>query len=222
MDIKKMCLIACVVALVGCTVPVKNYSPTMRQSSYPPIQTVNTVGVGEHMLKQGTTAKSEALNVVQRANFMAVVIQPGLYLKMGEDGNGIYYYPFNNIPDGASLTYNFISLMYDKKKDKICAVDVGNNKFCISDVISERKEVEVKNDNAFQNTLIYNGRIGSQINLGYREFSNNLARPAFSNDVSYDLKESRKIGYKGALIEVIDADNRSITYRVLKNFTDTP
>jgi hypothetical protein len=66
--------------------------------------------------------------------------------------------------------------------------------------------------------LIYNGRIGDKINVGYREFSNSLARPAFNNDVEYDLSASRTIGYKGAQIEVIDANNNSITYRVLRTF----
>ncbi|MCI2286140.1 IS982 family transposase [Colwellia sp. MSW7] len=57
-----------------------------------------------------------------------------------------------------------------------------------------------------------------KINVGYREFSNNSARPAFNNDVEYDLSSSNLIGYKGASIEVIKADNSSITYKVIKNF----
>jgi hypothetical protein len=45
-----------------------------------------------------------------------------------------------------------------------------------------------------------------------------MARPAFNNDVEYDLNESKQIGYKGALLDVIDANNQNITYKVLKNF----
>ena len=72
--------------------------------------------------------------------------------------------------------------------------------------------------NSFQRSLIYNGKIGDKINVAYREFSNDLARPAFNNNVEYDLKESKTIAYKGAVIEVLDANNQIIKYRVLKNF----
>ena len=60
--------------------------------------------------------------------------------------------------------------------------------------------------------------MGNKINVSYREFQGAMARPAFNNDVEYDLSDSRQIGYKGALIEVLDADNQKIKYKVLKNF----
>ncbi|CAD9197495.1 hypothetical protein QAC21B_03669 [Acinetobacter bohemicus] len=73
-------------------------------------------------------------------------------------------------------------------------------------------------EHSFQQTLIYSGKVGNKINISYREFSGSLARPAFNNDVEYDLNQSRQIGYKGALLEIADANNQSITYKVLKNF----
>ena len=45
-----------------------------------------------------------------------------------------------------------------------------------------------------------------------------VARPAFANSVEYDLNDSKIIGYKGARLEVISADNQSIKYKVLQNF----
>jgi len=66
--------------------------------------------------------------------------------------------------------------------------------------------------------LIYSGKVGNKINVAYREFSNNLARPAFNNTVQYDLDESNIIGYKGARIEVIEATNEYIKFKVLLNF----
>ena len=64
----------------------------------------------------------------------------------------------------------------------------------------------------------FSGKVGNKINIGYREFSSSMARPAFNNDVEYDLNESKTIGYNGELLEVIDANNQSIKYKVLKNF----
>ncbi|EGG28363.1 hypothetical protein IMCC3088_318 [Aequoribacter fuscus] len=53
----------------------------------------------------------------------------------------------------------------------------------------------------------------------YREFTaTGYARDAFTQDVQYDLEEGTIIGFKGARIEVLDATNRSIRYRVIEHF----
>jgi hypothetical protein len=49
-------------------------------------------------------------------------------------------------------------------------------------------------------------------------FSSSAARPAFGNDVEYDLSIDNIIAYKGAEIKVIEANNKKITYIVNKNF----
>lgn len=66
----------------------------------------------------------------------------------------------------------------------------------------------------FRQELIYLGRSGDELSFKYREFSGSLARPAFSADLKYDLSESQTIGYRGARIEVIEAGNQLIRYRV--------
>lgn len=60
--------------------------------------------------------------------------------------------------------------------------------------------------------------MGNKLKISYREFSNDIARAAFSTDVEYDLNESNIIGYAGARLEVIKATNTEITYKVLKHF----
>ena len=45
-----------------------------------------------------------------------------------------------------------------------------------------------------------------------------MARGAFTQEVQYDLNESNIIGFKGARLEVIEATNRNITYRLIENF----
>jgi hypothetical protein len=82
----------------------------------------------------------------------------------------------------------------------------------------ERVKKPILTHDSFQQTLIYSGKVGNKINIGYREFSNNLARPAFNNNVEYDLSDSAVIGYKGAQLEIIEATNQYIKYRVFRNF----
>lgn len=68
--------------------------------------------------------------------------------------------------------------------------------------------------------LTYSGKLGDKVNIGYRESSNDFARPAFKNEVEYDVGESRTTGYKGARVEVIEATNQHIRHRVTRNCND--
>lgn len=74
--------------------------------------------------------------------------------------------------------------------------------------------------NSFQQELIYNGRSGDTLKFLYREISNNYLRNAFTQDVQYDLRDGNLIGFKGARIEVIEANNQFIKYRVQISFPD--
>jgi len=65
---------------------------------------------------------------------------------------------------------------------------------------------------------MYSGRVGNRLRISYREFLNDLARPAFQNEAEYDLDESNIISYQGARLEIIRADNNGIVYKVLKSF----
>ena len=84
---------------------------------------------------------------------------------------------------------------------------------------SYKKTKAVKlEDPAFSQELIYNGRVGNSVKFIYREFSNQMARAAFSQEVQYDLELSKIIGFKGVRIEIIDATNSEITYQVKNHF----
>lgn len=67
----------------------------------------------------------------------------------------------------------------------------------------------------FRRELVYTGRSGQSLSLMYREFSNDMARPAFSQVLQYDIGSDPVIGYQGARIRVLSADNTSIRYEVL-------
>jgi hypothetical protein len=67
---------------------------------------------------------------------------------------------------------------------------------------------------AFKQELIYNGKSGNTIRLSYREYKDDFARPAFFQDLSYDLSEGKTIGFKGMKIEVNEATNSLIKFIV--------
>jgi len=72
-------------------------------------------------------------------------------------------------------------------------------------------------EDSFRKELVYLGRSGDTIQLAYREFYNNMARPAFSNSVQYDLAESDVIGFQGARFKVLSATNTLFSYVVMKH-----
>ncbi|PKV43633.1 hypothetical protein CLU92_0948 [Janthinobacterium sp. 61] len=76
--------------------------------------------------------------------------------------------------------------------------------------------VEISPDNQ-KKELIYTGVSKNVISLVYREYQNDLARPAFSQDLKYDLGEGRVIGFKGARFEVLKATNLGLTFKTLKH-----
>ena len=68
----------------------------------------------------------------------------------------------------------------------------------------------------FRRELIYSGVAKGVVTLVYREFVNDLARPAFTQTLTYDLSEGDEIGYRGARLKVLRATNMSIRYTMLK------
>lgn len=79
-----------------------------------------------------------------------------------------------------------------------------------------RKLTEVEQSpNNFRRELVYTGRSGGTLSLLYREFKDDMARPAFSQALQYDISSDPVIGYQGARFRVISADNTGITYEVL-------
>jgi len=63
--------------------------------------------------------------------------------------------------------------------------------------------------------LVYNGKAGNTIKVSYREFSGNMARAAFTQDLVYDLSESKEISFRNIKIEVAEATNSYIRYKVV-------
>ncbi|TAL04287.1 MAG: hypothetical protein EPO08_01760 [Rhodospirillaceae bacterium] len=69
---------------------------------------------------------------------------------------------------------------------------------------------------SFKYELLYQGISKGTLKLAYREFINDLARPAFSQDVVYDLATfPTTLTFRNLKIEISKADNDGITYRVL-------
>ncbi len=81
--------------------------------------------------------------------------------------------------------------------------------------------VSAKLTDSVRYELLYSGLSNDTLNLTYREFSNDMARPAFYQEAKYQYREGEPVlvSFRGAEIEVIKATNTEIEYRVLHGFS---
>lgn len=224
------CQIIVVFSLIflgGCAVPKYGYKPLRVEISEPPINSINVAYVGDRMLRQGKFSEHEAV-LLKRKTTVGLLgtytFDPGYYTKQGESSDrisGFYlsspYGQEGRVTTGA-LADEFQIMQAYYNENKICGVSVLNGKMCTDDTDYEITKQQAMTSDSFQQTLIYSGRIGKKINISYREFFGSSARTAFNNDVEYDLEQSKTIGYKGAKIEILEATNELIKYRVISNF----
>ena len=172
---------------------------------FPQVGTTSTKSVGDKLLEQGFGQLGPSIETLTDVTIGKLYLPKGTYPYSTENGTGIWFY---------KDPYYF----YLNKADKKLCID---GKDCID--VEHRTEKRlipgtIQKD-SFQQTLLYNGRIGNKITLAYREFSDNVARPAFSNSVEYDLSESAIVGYKGARLEIVKATNTELTYKVISGFS---
>lgn len=67
---------------------------------------------------------------------------------------------------------------------------------------------------AFRQMLIYLGMSGQTLRLSYREFINDLARPAFTEEVTFTLSGQypETVAYKDLSIDILGVDNAGLRY----------
>lgn len=80
-----------------------------------------------------------------------------------------------------------------------------------------RTGILLKNDGDFSAELIYGGVSNNIISLSYREFYKDLARPAFYQEMKYDLNTSNIITFKTIKMKILEANNSRIAFQVLED-----
>jgi hypothetical protein len=65
--------------------------------------------------------------------------------------------------------------------------------------------------------LLYAGKSGSTIEINYREFRGGLAAQPFYQTVRYDLNESQTITFRRFVIDIIQADNHKLIFRIVSD-----
>ncbi|MCG8991061.1 hypothetical protein LH427_02870 [Laribacter hongkongensis] len=231
MNKSNITLISLIFISTGCTSVPYNYRPTETTFSSPKIGQEATAELGEPILDAGAIRESDAIKINKEFSIKEKKIRPGTIEKMGEDGDYEYYSPYYTnslIPVIADSvlgvpTSSSLRIKIKKSDNNFCVFSTGIDQTCHSDIDFKRTTVKTQIPKTVRRTLIYNGKVNNKLKIGYREFrveylAGDVARPAFSNEVEYDLNESKTIGYAGARIKILNATNNKITYQVIENF----
>ncbi len=193
----------------GCTKVPKEYS-SHKEYSFPPIGTINTVEIGEDMFFK---TYSIGKKIIVQGN------------KVHAD-NRDFIFPDNKLRI-TKEKYNAICYSW------FCAVDTKNDGFLdswwnsrveknilpLTEKVSYRLQ-DIKSQSYFKKTSLYQGKVNNKIKISYREFSGTIARPAFTQDIEYELNTDGTaiLGFKGLRIKVLNATNSGITYKVLNDY----
>ncbi len=215
-----------VLFLLGCGSATMqyNYTPTTNQTDFPALNTVTTVYIGDEMLIQGDTTVSHHLNLQETTDIGCYDVPPGQYPQAGTEGGKNYYSMDGGMGEpvftgGWVGTCTPITGLYTDptKPGELCGVLQDGTTSCSSSTFS-REEVQDPQASDIQKTLYFSGRKGDEVLFMYTEKAGGLA--SHTHNVTYNIKNTPVIGYRGARIEVLDATNESITYKVLENFPE--
>lgn len=141
-----------------------------------------------------------------------------LYLG-GTDASRDFYFSDNEIEKGGMDFKQGIAINRTTKKKYL--VFAQNTYLLDKEFDFNYSELEYNSKDCgvcFKQELIYNGKSGNTIQIIYREFSNNLARPAFTQNLSYDLADGDMISFKGCKLKILEAKNTGIDYKILSTF----
>ena len=221
---------------------------TMETVDYPQTGVVATKGLGERLVAKGTRMTSPALEVVEAMQFgkkegeasvltCAMTVLPGSWIKQGVyESEGSQADCFGPISFRATHTDGTTSPWAcdgTKLTGDICRNNDGEYFLATRATLITRATTSylqqdfdhirlvtkvVESRSNFIQELIYNGRVGSNLKFTYREFSDDIFHPAFTQDIQYDYSESSIIGFKDLQFEIIDATNAQLTYKLIRNF----
>lgn len=211
--------------------PAPNYTAVRTPISFPKLNVEVSASLGEDMLKQGFYTEEDGVELAVENNIKNYRLSAGFYPQISEDKENTYHsYQMTANRDGLGYLPQARDLLglpmpypqsvrASKSKQETCIIIGGlSGVACDTEHAFRRTRKPVLSDRDLQQTLIYSGRVGDRIKIGYRESSGSYARPAFSNEAEYDLSTSNEIAYRGAKIKVLDANNQSIRYIVTANF----
>lgn len=209
---------------LSCGTSFSLIKPNLTESTKPELNTNYKIEVGESLIEKELSQSFDAIvlkeDVIPESYYVNKRFKSGEKLiKVGET---VDYYLYKEIKSLDQSYNNFGIALKKGSKENMMFSNSDRNKFKLlkvkSEIIFENEKYKFSNDDYYKQEFIYNGKVGSGVKFIYREYINNIARPAFQQDLQYDLNESNIIGFKGLRIEIVNTTNTSVEYKILSGF----
>lgn len=232
---KKLILLLISVAIVACetVTPIMQVKQHLSSSTFD-IGKIKQTNIGDYMVMEQDIIYYEGLTIISD-------FQPPSSLTISYPllSSGTTFEPYGKLKSGeivyksiesGLLSTNKINglplytycLIVDAEKNAI-GDSSGDSSDCSSVIVRQwpqsipMKETKFIQKGSFRKELVYQGKSGNTIRLLYREFCDEMARPAFYQDLTYDMTETNIIGFREMTIEVIEATNLYIKFVLLKS-----
>ena len=215
--IMKKILLFCSFLIISCGASTTLADKNVLNESYPQLEEVTTADVGVTLVYKEVGVKYKALNItedrkVKPGNLIKEIHSGEVFINRHNTKKYELYESPSNSNFGIAIPKDGGEQMFFINDGGAQIVQLNSPITCTSTTAS------VKGDEYFKQEFIYNGKIGTGLKFTYREFADNTARPAFMQDLQYDLAESNIIGFRGLRIEILNATNMNIKYKVINQF----
>lgn len=77
-----------------------------------------------------------------------------------------------------------------------------------------------KRGKSISQEILYSGMSNNELNFVYREFADDFARPAFSQEAKYNYEPNGTIKFKGAELLILTANNQEVAFVVKSGFSN--
>ncbi|MFT5207341.1 MAG: hypothetical protein ACI9CF_001093 [Candidatus Omnitrophota bacterium] len=217
------------ISLTGCATTMRQITPHKEYNHDWPVNSVRTVDLGTAVVARGEIYTYAAMDLQNDVSFgdgfflKKFTVPAGELIAKKEDDKWTHYFAEDfTIYDSGFTSSGPGGLKINKTDaDQIRIFWQSLTVKPSPKPIYSLKRVNATNKPGIRKELIYNGRVGDNVKFIYREITNNLSNKPFSQEVEYDITESNFISFKGAQIEVQNATERTITYKVAANFPGT-
>ena len=216
--------------LMSCAGVKKNIvTPETYTKLLPELNKIKSSEIGSIVVYKENGYQNDAIEIAKTFNIkpdgvLKVIEEGQIFIHQYNTNNYEFYGSASNSEFGVAIPINGENpLIYFKSIiDGIYSTGINYNGLTLikpkEQIDYNHIKVRSKHKDYFKEEFIYNGRVGEALKFIYREYINDYARPAFTQEVQYDLSENKIIGFRGMRIEIINATNTTIEYKVLNYF----
>lgn len=222
-------IIISTVLFIGCATPATTLMSIEEKVSLPEENEIRTGALGDTLVFVAKTHQYNGMylkNEVKGGDglFMQIITVPSQYLAATLENNKWVFY----FGRGVTAYDPIIGTRYVEGGLKISKTTAGKIAvfgLTLRNTLEPRPKPDIKfmkvtnlDKPYFVKLLIYNGKREDTVKFLYKETSKD--RIPYTQNIEYDLADGNIIGFNGMEIEILEATNTNLAYRMLKNFPD--